>query len=217
MTEAPLYDLSVFINCPFDPPYWPLFEAIVFSVFECGFFPRCSLETDDGSQVRIQKINGLIGNCRLAIHDISRTESDGNPPLPRFNMPLELGIFMGAKEFGNREQKRKAAVIMDAEPYRYQRFVPDIAGQDIRAHAGEVLGAITHVRNFLLSYSPSFQALPGPERVAERYADFQEELPDLCAVLHVNPAKLTFLDLTRLIHAWTERKAAAAYASAQAA
>lgn len=217
MTEVPLYDRSVFINCPFDAPYWSLLEAITFTVFECGFVPRCSLETDDGSQVRIQKINGLIGNCRLAIHDISRTESDGVPPLPRFNMPLELGIFMGAKEFGNREQKRKAAVIMDAEPYRYQRFVSDIAGQDIRAHAGEVLGAITHVRNFLLSYSPSSQALPGPERIAERYADFQEELPDLCSVLHVNPAKLTFLDLMRLIRAYNEREAAAAYVNDQAA
>lgn len=217
MTEVPLYDRSVFINCPFDAMYWPILEAITFTVVECGFVPRCSLDTDDGSQVRIQKINSLIGSCRLAIHDISRTESDGDPPLPRFNMPLELGIFIGAKEFGNRAQKRKAAVIMDAEPYRYQRFVSDIAGQDIRAHAGEVPGAITHVRNFLLSYSPPSQALPGPERIAERYADFQEELPELCSVLHMNPAKLTFLDLTRVIRGYIERKAAAAYASTHAA
>lgn len=32
------YENSVFINCPFDPEYWPLFEAIVFAAYDCGFF-----------------------------------------------------------------------------------------------------------------------------------------------------------------------------------
>jgi len=209
MTEMPLYDESVFINCPFDPEYWPILEAITFTVMECGFVPRCSLETDDSSQVRIQKINGLIGSCRLAIHDISRTESDGEPPLPRFNMPLELGIFMGAKEFGNRMQKRKAAVILDAEPYRYQRLVSDIAGQDIRAHAGDGLGAITHVRNFLVSHAPTSRLLPGPERIMAQYRGFRTRLPHLCELLHMNPARLTFLDLTGLIRTYTEENDAA--------
>ncbi|HEX8829522.1 MAG TPA: hypothetical protein VF705_00045, partial [Longimicrobium sp.] len=86
---------------------------------------------------RIQKITDIIRGCRLSIHDISRTESDGDPPLPRFNMPLELGLFMGAKAFGVRDQKRKAGVILDTENYRFQRYISDIAGQDIRAH-GEI-------------------------------------------------------------------------------
>ncbi len=34
------YENSVFINCPFDPQYWPLFEAITFSVYDLGYFPR---------------------------------------------------------------------------------------------------------------------------------------------------------------------------------
>ncbi|WP_221305267.1 hypothetical protein [Longimicrobium terrae] len=215
--EVPLYDRSVFINCPFDLMYWPILEAITFSVAYCGFVPRCSLETDDGSQVRIQKINSLIRSCRLAIHDISRTESDGAPPLPRFNMPLELGIFMGAKEFGNREQKRKAAVILDAERYRYQRFVSDIAGQDIRAHAGGVFEAIAHVRNFLFAYSHAPQFLPGPDRIAERYRDFREELPHMCEVLHTNPARLTFPEFTHLVRGYIEREAQAAHIGDRAA
>lgn len=86
-----------------------------------AFFPRRALEVDDSSQVRIEKITGMIRGCRLSIHDISRIEVDGDPPLPRFNMPLELGIFMGAKAFGSREQKKKAGVVLDTERYRYQR------------------------------------------------------------------------------------------------
>ena len=34
----------VFINCPFDPDYRELFEAIVFAVLHCGFEPCSALE-----------------------------------------------------------------------------------------------------------------------------------------------------------------------------
>jgi hypothetical protein len=27
------YDTSVFINCPFDPEYRPLFEAVIFNIY----------------------------------------------------------------------------------------------------------------------------------------------------------------------------------------
>lgn len=87
------YPKSVFINCPFDAQYNKLFEAIVFAVFDCGLQPRCSLELDDGAQIRISKISSIIGDCRLGIHDISKTELDETNSLPRFNMPLELGMF----------------------------------------------------------------------------------------------------------------------------
>ena len=50
------YVKSVFVNCPFDGGYSPLFEAIVFTVFDCGFRARCTLEIDDSGQSRIEKI-----------------------------------------------------------------------------------------------------------------------------------------------------------------
>ncbi len=61
----PSYDDSVFINCPFDGEYLPLFHAIVFAVHDCGFIARCALEVDDSGQVRIQKIEQIIADCRL--------------------------------------------------------------------------------------------------------------------------------------------------------
>jgi hypothetical protein len=83
------YANSVFINCPFDAQYRPLFEAIVFGVLDCGFRPRCALEIDDASQVRIDKVFKLIAESKYGIHDISRTEITSAGALPRFNMPLE--------------------------------------------------------------------------------------------------------------------------------
>lgn len=193
------YDNSVFINCPFDPEYWPLFEAIVFAIYECGFFPRSALEIDDSSEVRIQKITRIIRACRLSVHDISRIQTSGEPPLPRFNMPLELGMFLGAKAFGTGVQKKKAGVVLDAEPYRYQRYLSDIAGQDIRAHAGDSAEVIRHVRNFLSAHAAPRIFLSGSEKIVGRYLQFRKDLPRTCAVVHLNPENLTFGDLTQLI------------------
>jgi hypothetical protein len=84
---------DVFINCPFSADYLEHFRATVFTVVRSGFKPRCALETDDGAQNRFDKICEIIADCRLGLHDISKTEPDRKSKLPRFNMPLELGIF----------------------------------------------------------------------------------------------------------------------------
>jgi hypothetical protein len=133
--KANNYDINVFVNCPFDAAYRRLFRSIVFSVIHCGFRARCALEIDDGSEVRIDKILSIVEQCRFGIHDISRTELDRKYRLPRFNMPLELGIFLAAKRFGGPPQNNKMCLILDRQPYRYQKFISDIAGQDIQAHA----------------------------------------------------------------------------------
>ena len=74
---------------------------------DCGFQVRCTKESPDSSGVRIHKIYKLIRESRLGIHDLSRTELDCTTNLPRFNMPLEFGIFLGAKYMGDGQQRRK--------------------------------------------------------------------------------------------------------------
>ena len=60
---------------------------------------------EDTSQVRIDKIYNIIAGCRYGIQDISRTELDEDSGFPRFNMPLEFGVYLGAKKFGVVDQK----------------------------------------------------------------------------------------------------------------
>ena len=157
------YTDNVFINCPFDAAYKPLFDAMVFTVHDCGFIARCALEEEDASQVRIDKIYTIIADCRYGIHDISG--------LPRFNMPLEFGVFLGAKKFGVVEQKRKKCLVLDKELYRYQQFISDIAGQDIQAHNNEVETLVRVVRNWLRTASGR-QTIPGGNIIWERYQTF---------------------------------------------
>src|SRR5258708_4049881 len=92
---------TVFINCPFDPSYRKIFDAIVFAVCFLKFEPRCALDEDSGTQERLTKILHLIEACPFGIHDLSYMKIDPRTRLPRHNMPFELGLFLGC-EFSTR-------------------------------------------------------------------------------------------------------------------
>src|ERR1044072_2051009 len=134
MPNSDKFNSSVFINCPFDDGFKPIFQAIVFAVFDCGFIPRHAKENSDSDIVRIRKIEKLILQCRYGIHDISKADLDAVSGLARFNMPLELGLFLGCKWYGKIKHKKKSCLILDTHRFRYQQFISDISGQDIREH-----------------------------------------------------------------------------------
>ena|SRR6266446_7894154 len=79
---------DVFVNCPFDSDYKQQFNALIFTIYDCGFYPRCALEAVDSGQLRFQKICQLILKSPYGIHDLSRIELDPSTQLPRFNMAL---------------------------------------------------------------------------------------------------------------------------------
>ena len=198
MAETP----DVFVNCPFDADYEPLLHAILFTVEDCGFRVRCALEADDSGWARIDRITAIIGECRFGIHDVSRTEPNERG-LPRFNMPFELGLFLGAARLGTAKQKRKVTLILDREPYRYQQFLSDIAGQDVRSHGGDPVRLMSLVRNWLNAHTPD-RTLPGGVMLRKRYAAFNADLPTMAAAVDVEPQELTYADRLSLIAEWLE-------------
>ncbi len=195
------YATSVFINCPFDGGYKPTFDAIVFAVYDCGFVPRCTMEIGDSSQVRIDSIFRLIRECKYGIHDMSRTELDSKNKLPRFNMPLELGMFLAAKRFGTGAQRGKVCLALDSREYRYQKFISDIAGQDVRAHNGSPRKAITAVRDWLQNASRR-TTIPGGSEIHKRHKLFLQDLPALCRGLRWKKSEMTFTDYAVLLETW---------------
>ena len=199
------YDQSIFFNCPFDDAYKPIFEALIFAAFDCGYIPRCALEADDAGQVRLEKILAIIRGCRLGVHDVSRTEPDAAHGLPRFNMPFELGLFLGAARYGAGDQRRKVALVLDRERYRFQRFISDIAGQDIRAHGDDPAQAIAQLRAWLATL-PRAAVLPGGAAIAERYRAFREELPAILRAIGVAPSEMVFADYTNIVSAWLSER-----------
>ncbi|MCX6582214.1 MAG: hypothetical protein NT166_18745 [Candidatus Aminicenantes bacterium] len=197
----PDYSKDVFINCPFDEAYKDIFFAIIFTVFDCGCNARCALEIEDSSEVRIEKIVKIIKSCKYGIHDISLTELDKKTGLPRFNMPLELGMFLGAKRFGNRVQREKACLILDKERHRYQQFISDIAGQDIQSHQNDVHEVIKVIRNWLQNIS-QHSVIPGGNEILRRYQLLKADLPFLCEKLKLVTDELIFNDYINIISIW---------------
>lgn len=195
------YTSNVFINCPFDEMYKDIFNAIVFAVFDCNFRARCALEEEDCGEVRIEKILRIISQCKYGIHDISRTELCETYNLPRFNMPLELGIFLGAKKYGTSEQKEKLSLIMDKDKYRFQKFISDIAGQDIKQHASNPENAIKLITDWLRNASKR-TTIPGGLVVAKRYSVFKNELPELCELAGIRENELGFNDYSTFVSVW---------------
>ncbi len=158
------------------------------------------MEAYDGGAVRIEKIAALIRNCRRGIHDISRTEP--NPAgLPRFNMPFELGLFLGARRFGAGRRRNKTCLVMDRDPYRYQSYLSDIAGQDIQAHSGDPARAIGAVRTWLASDAPGL-AIPGGEEIARRYAQFSRTLTLVLLGTRLRRDEMTFADYPSIVESW---------------
>lgn len=206
MSKPINYDFNVFINCAFDDEFIQFFRAIVFTILDCGYIPRCAWEVDDGTQNRIDKIFKIIGDCRFGVHDISRTELDENHELPRFNMPLELGMFLGAATFGRPQQRRKICMIMDTNGHRFQKFISDISGRDIKSHQGVPENTIKEVRNWLRNNTSNKIKLPGPLIVQEHFNEFSDEFPENCEKVGVDPKEVHFKEFVVFVEEWLKNK-----------
>lgn len=197
------YNRSVFINCPIDDGYTPLFRATVFAVLKCGYHARCALEEDDSSEVRLNKILRMIGECRLGIHDLSRTGLDRRSHLPRFNMPLELGLFLAAKHFGRDEHDRKVCLVFENIMHSYETFISDIKGQDIVAHQNQPRAIVIKVRDWLATNAIKTR-LPGGHAIWQDFRKFLRWLPVQCRQVGLRTQDLTFGDYVNLVYEWIE-------------
>lgn len=196
----PEYERNVFINCPFDDEYTPIFEAVVFTIHACGFRAMCARSRLNSGEVRLHKILEIISDCRFSIHDLSRTELDAASSLPRFNMPLELGIDIGCRAYGD-NQEQKSFLIFDRDRFRFQSYVSDIAGQDIVNHENDPERAIGRVRDWLRTETGRTN-IPGAKAMQSRYAKFRSALPSMCERFELDIFALTFADYLRVLGDW---------------
>lgn len=207
MSSQPInYSNNVFVNCPFDNAYNNLFEAIIFTIHDCGFIARCAREEDDSGNVRINKIMKIIDQCKYGVHDISKADLDINTNLARFNMPLELGIFLGAHQYStkNHYNKEKKSLVLDVEQYRYQQFISDLAGQDIASHNNSPQQIIINIRNFLYTNSKR-KTIASGNFIFDRYVEFINNLPSFCDTLHWDRHHLVFLEYSTSVTEWIKQ------------
>jgi hypothetical protein len=170
---------SVFINCPFDKDYRPLFDAIVFAATCCGFLPRSALETGDVAELRIQRILKAMFSSDLSIHELSRCQGEGEHNLARFNMPLELGMAM-ARAFETtptRPRKHDWLVLVPAG-HVYQKVISDLAGYDPKDHDGSLQDVVRKVMSWLVTRQGAVSPFT-PGEVLAKLPEFQDKVRTL--------------------------------------
>lgn len=172
------FENNVFINCPFDNDYKPLLRPLVFTALYLNLIPQLS-QTISSSNVRINQIKKLIKSCKFGIHDLSRSKAMNQGELPRFNMPYELGLDIGASEFGNAKLKTKRILILETEKYHYQKVLSDIAGQDIFSHDDNPQILVKRVRDWFSNNSHHNLAPSG--EIWTAYNQFIDDLSNILA------------------------------------
>lgn len=201
------FNTNVFINCPFDKDYTSLLRPLLFTVIYLGLNPRIALESKNSGSPRIDKIAALVRESMYAIHDLSRSKATRKGELYRLNMPFELGLDVGCQRFSSGKKRNKKCLILDAENYRYQAALSDIAGSDIENHNNEPREVVVRVRNWLSSEAgvPS----DGPAKIWASFNDFTDENSATLrhhGFLKKDIEKLPTSDLMNRMRAWRGSK-----------
>ena len=167
---------NVFINCPFDDDYRQLLLSIVFTTKFLGFIPRLTLEKSASGIARIGQIIDLINSCKYGVHDLSRMVSSKEDEHARMNMPFELGVDFGCKQFKSGKWAGKKILILEKEKYRYQAALSDLSGSDIKTHSNEPMLLVKAVRDWFVT--EELNTGPSHKKIWYNFNDFTSDLTD---------------------------------------
>lgn len=168
------FEKSVFINCPLDEHYEPILQAILFCVIYLGFSPKIATQTNDSGENRLKKIQQLMEGSKYSIHDLSRCKSSKKGESFRLNMPFELGLDYGCRQYYGSNRNKKKFLILEEKQYQLKQALSDLAGCDMMAHQGDYVKAIRVVRNWLVSEAKIKNAAAAARILTAYTADFQE-------------------------------------------
>lgn len=169
---------SVFINCPYDAAYEPLFDTLVFTIVCCGLSPRSATESGTVSEARMDRIFEAIFGSNYSIHDLSRCKGEGEQMLARFNMPLELGIALTRRRAAGRNSAPHDWLVLVPEDAPYARFLSDLQGFDLTKYDGKPETLVKRVMGWLYTRQG---VVPGvkPTQVIQALPEFQKAKTDL--------------------------------------
>lgn len=198
---------KVFINCPFDNTFFPLLKCLLFTLIYIDLKPQIS-ETSDSGEARLHKLKDLMKDSQFSIHDLSRVEALKAGDLPRFNMPFECGIDFGLKLSNEVAFHSKRFLILETERYRYQRFISDISGNDIKSHNNDPERMIKVVRDW---FKTSFDNIPRHRETWLSYNEFEFDYESNLTADGYDPKDIeafTFSDIIDFMTPWiTKHKA----------
>jgi len=196
---APPYERSVFINCPYDVEFAPLFHAIVLTVAARGFTPRSALETGGTADPRIVRIVKGLMSSKYSIHDLSRFQGEGVENLSRFNMPLELGMALAIRFMKDGTSTEHNWLALLPAGVEHQKFVSDLVGYDMRDHDSQAPTVIKRVAGWLTEQADFIAPTPTATSILASFEPFrallekakQDSLGDLTWPAIIESARVT--------------------------
>lgn len=158
---------SVFLNVPYDSPFENLYLAYIVGLTQLGLTINATLAVPN--QGRLDRIVNLIEQSDASIHDLSRIELSSG--IPRFNMPLELGLALYRSRATNGRHK---VFVFEKKPYRMQHSTSDVSGIDPQIHNGRPKGVMAGLRNIF--YQEDGTTVP---EMLSSYRAVKRRLPEL--------------------------------------
>lgn len=169
------FNNNIFINCPFDDEYFPLLKPLLYTIKKIGFTPRISLERNDSGEIRLNKIKELIESSKYSIHDLSRAKAKKKGEYFRQNMPFELGIDLGCRDYNSEEKyKAKKILILEEEKYSTQKALSDLSFADCKCHKGDAEELVYEVRNWFAEIG--LNKVPSASSIWDGYNIFYADL-----------------------------------------
>jgi hypothetical protein len=172
-------NLSVFINCPYDPDYAATFDGIVFATVCCGFVPRAAKDCERVSETRIVRIVDAIKSSKYSLHDLSRCRGEGADNLARFNMPLELGIAMSERFDQTKSADWHDWLVLVPPDNPVADYISDLAGYDPKRVDSGVDAVVPAVISWLYTREEAVVRTPNPSEVLAALPRFSERLEKL--------------------------------------
>lgn len=169
------FDQNVFINCPFDDEYRTLLKPLLFTIRYCRLNPRIASERMDSGEIRFDKILEIIQESKFSIHDLSRVKADEVGEYYRMNMPLEIGLDFGCKEFHpDPKYRQKKSLILEGERFSLHKALSDLSGADVKCHHNQAEKIVESVRSWLVEID--LQRVPGPNLIWDDFNFFNADL-----------------------------------------
>ena len=120
-------------------------------------------------------------------------------------MPLELGLFLGAQRFDPVGKRQRNCLVLDQAPYRYQKYISDLAGLDIQSHNGDPATALQIVRDWLMEVSGK-RSLPGGSLIWREFKVFRKHLPAITNDLGLKVNDLTVRDFAYVVAKFLQQR-----------
>lgn len=150
---------SVFINCPYDAAYRPVFDAIVFTLLCYGMWPRWAEDSTRGL-TRLDRIVDALRASRFSIHDLSRCKGEGDENLARMNMPLELGMALEQAYPARDPVRDHRCIVLVPAMSSYRQVVSDLNAFDLLPYDGTPEAMVGELGSFLKVSAGRVQAPP---------------------------------------------------------